>query len=235
MASTKQAQQRLIELGYSLGPDGADGIAGRRTQAAVRAFQKYRGIPQTGLLDAATLGLLFPAADGKLVTPVPSKVPLPWMDELLRRKGLHETRNKASLWAWLRSDGKSLGDPSKLPWCGDAVETALALTLPEEPLPANPYLARNWLKFGDRVAPRYGAVLVFWRGSKYGSSGHVGFYAGETATHFKVAGGNQRDSVTFDALLAKGRLLDARWPKTFPITGPGKVTATGGTISTNEA
>ena len=231
MATTKQAQQRLIELGYSVGSAGADGIAGRRTQAAVREFQKHRGIPQSGLLDAATLGLLFAPRDGKNEMPPPAKVALPWMEELLRRKGLHETRNKASLWAWLKSDGRSLGDPAKLPWCGDAVETALALTLPNEPLPSNPYWARNWATFGDKVTPRYGAVLVFARGS----GGHVGFYVGETATHYKVAGGNQSNAITTDALIAKGRLLDARWPKTFPITGPGKVTATGGTISTNEA
>lgn len=231
MATTRQAQLRLIDLGYPVGPAGADGIAGRRTQAAVRAFQKYRGIPATGVLDAATLGLLFPAKDGKNENPAPAKVPLPWMEEILRRKGLHEVRNKGALWAWLKSDGRSLGDPAKLPWCGDAVETAIALTLPDEPLPSNPYWARNWATFGDKVVPRYGAVLVFGRGS----GGHVGFYVGETATHFKVAGGNQSNAITTDALIAKNRLIASRWPATFPITGPGKVTATGGTISTNEA
>ena len=237
MATTRQAQQRLIELGYPVGPAGADGIAGRNTQKAVRAFQRARNavksgsLEENGLLDAATLGLLFPSKDGKSENPPPAKVALPWMEEILRRKGLHEVRNKGSLWAWLKSDGRSLGDPAKLPWCGDAVETAIALTLPNEPLPSNPYWARNWATFGDKVLPRYGAVLVFGRGS----GGHVGFYVGETATHFKVAGGNQSNAITTDALIAKGRLIASRWPATFPITGPGKVTATGGTISTNEA
>jgi hypothetical protein len=50
---TKQAQSKLAELGFDPGP--ADGIAGRGTRAAVLAFQKQSGLPQTGALDAATI------------------------------------------------------------------------------------------------------------------------------------------------------------------------------------
>lgn len=52
----KDAQARLNELGYNAGvPDGA---MGGKTTAALRAFQKDRGIAQSGRLDAATAGEL---------------------------------------------------------------------------------------------------------------------------------------------------------------------------------
>lgn len=52
----KDAQTRLNELGYNAGvPDGA---MGGKTTAALRAFQKDRGIAQSGRLDAATAGEL---------------------------------------------------------------------------------------------------------------------------------------------------------------------------------
>ncbi len=46
------AQRRLAELGFDPGPP--DGMAGGRTAAAIRAFQRQRGLDVTGRLDAAT-------------------------------------------------------------------------------------------------------------------------------------------------------------------------------------
>lgn len=48
----RQAQQGLIDLGLLDGK--ADGIAGKKTAAAVRAFQSQTAMPETGILDAAT-------------------------------------------------------------------------------------------------------------------------------------------------------------------------------------
>jgi uncharacterized protein (TIGR02594 family) len=42
---------------------------------------------------------------------------LPWITEGKKVFGLHEIRNNAALKQWLRSDGKTLGDPKALPWC----------------------------------------------------------------------------------------------------------------------
>ena len=116
---------------------------------------------------------------------------------------------------WLKRDGRSLGDPSKNPWCGDFVETCIRMGLPGEPLlgalGVNPYWARNWMLFGQETKPVSGAVLVFERGS----GGHVGFAVGQEDTHFFVLGGNQSDAVTV-ARIAKSRLLGARWPTTYP-------------------
>lgn len=43
-----RAQQLLAEIGFDPGPQ--DGIAGRRTRAAIEAFQEDRGLPVTGQL-----------------------------------------------------------------------------------------------------------------------------------------------------------------------------------------
>ena len=50
--SLKQAQQKLIQMGYLSGK--ADGVMGAKTKGALMAFQADRGIPVTGLLDATT-------------------------------------------------------------------------------------------------------------------------------------------------------------------------------------
>jgi uncharacterized protein (TIGR02594 family) len=139
---------------------------------------------------------------------------LPWVTAIKTVYGLHEVRDKARLQIWLKSDGKTLGDPTALPWCGDAVETAIKTALPSEPfvgaLATNPYYARNWQTFG-RAAKGYGAVAVFERGP---TSGHVGFMVGEDAACFHVLGGNQGDSVSVTRI-DKARLLAARWPLTW--------------------
>lgn len=50
--TVRDAQQRLNQLGYNVGT--VDGVLGRRTVEQLRAFQRDRGIPITGVLDAAT-------------------------------------------------------------------------------------------------------------------------------------------------------------------------------------
>jgi uncharacterized protein (TIGR02594 family) len=138
---------------------------------------------------------------------------LPWVAETHAVLGLHETRNRAALSAWLRSDGKTLGDPSRLPWCGDLVDTAIARALPNEPRPGalgvNPYWARNWLLLGVPCLPSFGCIAVFVRDG----GGHVGFLVGEDATHYHVLGGNQGDRVSV-VRIDKRRCLGTRWPST---------------------
>lgn len=199
-----RVQVELSERGFD--PGRHDGLWGRNTAGATRAFQKAQGLPATAVLDPVTVKALGLSFDPKL----------PWMEEIKSKRGLHETRHKSSLIRWLTSDGATLGDPAKNPWCGDAVQTAIALTLPDEPLPTNPYLALNWTKFGFAVRPQMGCVLVFWRGSPDSWKGHVGFYAGETDTHYLVLGGNQANQIRY-SLIAKNRLRKdgARWPDTF--------------------
>lgn len=234
--NTTAIQRALVALGYSL---AIDGVAGAKTRAAVKAIQVKAGLVADGIADPTTQAALAAAlAKSGTATVIRPNAPPPWHEELLRRKGLHELRDRSALMAWLRTDGKTLGDPAKLPWCGDAIQTCLALTLPDEPQPVNPYLARNWLKLGVPLEkPSLGCILVFWRGSQAGSSGHVGLYAGEDAQgYLHVLGGNQSDAITI-ARLGKTRLLGMRWPSTYPKPTSGRVllSASGAPFSTDEA
>ncbi len=234
MKTTADIQRALLALDYDLGKGGPsgkgdDGLWGGMSRRAMLSYQKAQGLKQTGVGDPDTLRRLFPEAVAPTTLP-------PWYAEIKRRQGLHEVKHRSALMTWLRGDGRTLGDPAKLPWCGDAVETAIHLVLPNEPRIVNPYLARNWMKFGQPLnKPAIGAVLVFWRGDRHGTSGHVGFYAGEDSGALHVLGGNQSDAITV-ARLGRDRLLGMRWPLTYPLPTTGAVRVSGGgALSTNEA
>jgi peptidoglycan hydrolase-like protein with peptidoglycan-binding domain len=116
-------QAALKGLGFDPGP--VDGISGPRTRAAALAFGQPRPVATPAPVPVA---------------PVAAPEP-PWMVEARRVLGRHETRDHGWLSKWLRSDGRTLGDPAKLPWCGDFVETCIRLGLPDEPFAGD--LARN--------------------------------------------------------------------------------------------
>ena len=162
-------QSGLDKLGHS--PGAIDGLLGLRTARAMNALL---------------------AANGRAASVAPPG-PLPWITEAKSALGRHEVRDRFWLMAWLKRDGRSLGDPSKSPWCGDFVETCIRMPLPDEPLlgalGTNPCWARNWLLFGLEVQPIIGAVLIFSRGS----GDHVGCAIGQDDAHFYVLGGNQSD------------------------------------------
>lgn len=232
MATISEIQARLVALGFApstiKGRPFADGIWGRLSIAALEDFQTERGLTVNGIADAATVKSLFPKATAAQL----KKPQIPWFDELMRRKGLHEVKNKAELSKFLKSDGAFLGDPAKFPWCGDAVQTIFAITLPREPMVTNPYWAANWDKFGIKCEPTLGCVLRF---SRPGGGGHVGLYAGEDKTHYFVLGGNQSNSISV-ARIAKSRLKSSRWPATVPLGAIVKGAAIKGAVVTqNEA
>ncbi|MEM1298726.1 MAG: peptidoglycan-binding protein [Pseudomonadota bacterium] len=263
MGFIEWVQRRLLT--HDFNPGVVDGIWGRNSMNALRQFQEAKGLKANGLTTAATVAALrgapawhlpeapviVPVQPGLAEAPMPVPRPaapeapdvpkrdlldyFPWMALAIRKKGMHEKRDNIDLRKFLKSDGKTLGDPARLPWCADFVETCIALSLPEAVLPVNPYLARNWQKFGHAVDPCFGSVLVFWRGKISGISGHVGFYYSEDKTHYHVLGGNQSNAVTVSKI-AKRRLLSAQ----LPMVGgpyPRKVVKGAGDfrITTNEA
>jgi uncharacterized protein (TIGR02594 family) len=240
----KKVQQALNDRGFE-GANGLpltiDGIAGPNTSHAIRSFKRSVGLADRDYVGPLTYAKLT-GDDADVRAKVPnSRANPPWFNELLGMMGTHETRDHAALSLWLASDGATVGDPSSIPWCGDAVETAIRLALPGIPVPENPYLASNWTKWGVPCKPALGCLLVFWRGSPDSWQGHIGFYAGESDSSYYVLGGNQKNSVSI-APISKTRLRKggSRWPDhtmhpDVPPPSDRVVRMSGGTISTNEA
>lgn len=71
--SVRQLQKNLIKLGYSCGPDGADGDYGRNTVAAVKKFQEDNGLEtdgEAGPMTQAAIRQKLQALDVKPSTPI---------------------------------------------------------------------------------------------------------------------------------------------------------------------
>ena len=240
--TTLQIQKALKKAGFDPGP--IDGVRGRKTIRAIKEFQRKNRLTVDGIVGPKTAAKLMgakatmpPTAEvkkDKLVIP-PT---MPWFQEAFNLLGTKEVPGQGSnqaIMGWARALRIDYGDDD-IPWCGLFVAHCIASQLPEEPLPGNPLGARQWAKLGQECTPQPGAVMVFWRGSKRGWKGHVGFYWGEDSTTYHVLGGNQSNAVTISRM-KKNRFLNARWPETAldPTGGARFVTASGRPITTNEA
>jgi len=97
-------QNRLLQLGFLQG--AADGVYGQDTETAVMQFQKFNGLEQTGVADAATQTLLF-SDISTLATPSPEN-PVVYGSEEER------VQTKLAQWGFMVGsiDGK-LGKASK--------------------------------------------------------------------------------------------------------------------------
>lgn len=223
----KEYQELLKKKGYDVGV--VDGIMGKKTREAIKAFQKDNKLVVDGIIGKKTLELLTKDTPKKL------EVVLPWIQEIVRRVGLHENKNNTQLSQWLKSEGVGV-NPSRTPWCGDAVETALLRSLGDIEVPDNPLLAKNWTTFGTKLdKPLFGAIMVFWRESKQSHKGHVGFYVGEQGDYYRILGGNQSNAINV-SLLRKNRLREngIRWPKEFPVIDTHQTLGLGAKITENE-
>ncbi|ACB80823.1 Peptidoglycan-binding domain 1 protein [Methylorubrum populi BJ001] len=223
--TTKQIQEALLARGHDLGPTGADGVLGRRTIEAITLFQKAEK------LEIRFPGTIGPKTIAALGISAAEPMAPAWILEARRYLGLHERRDAKQLDKALRLDA------SEIAWCGAFVGMVIAATLPKEVLPANPLGSRNWLQLGRQLdEPQVGAIAVFWRGSKSGWQGHVGFVVGHDKTHLHILGGNQSDSVSV-ARVAKDRLLGYRWPTTASAPPNTKLamSSINASVTTNEA
>lgn len=231
----KTVQTRLKTLGWYSGP--IDGDAGPSTRSAMTGFKLASGLRARPYPGPLTLGRLFAKEAIRRPAPEPASDTIrPWLIEARRLQGVAEVAGRESnpvILNW--ADGLDLdysGDD--IPWCGLFVAHCMRIGAPQAPLPPNVLGARNWQQFGRRVKPELGAILVFWRGSKSGWKGHVGFYLGEDASCYFVLGGNQSDAVTI-ARISKHRLLSTRIPEgVSPSRKTVQLTSTQD-LSTNEA
>lgn len=122
------------------------------------------------------------------------------------------------------------------PWCGAFVGAMMANNgFPPYPAGAS---ARAWLKFGSRIdRPAVGCIVVFWRGSPKGFSGHVGIVVGQDQFgNLLVLGGNQGDAVSIKPF-GRDRVLGYVWPPTAAVSPNFNlpVLKSDGKLSSNEA
>lgn len=243
----QEFQQALIDLGYDLGPAGADGVPGRLTQAAILAFKATVGLSNTTTVGPQTVAAVQAALAAKSLRPAPGLAipPTPdhpepiWMVEAARYLGVQEVVGPGSnptILGWARALGSRLlgmnYTDDDTPWCGLFVAHCIAVTLPTEPIPSVPVRASAWLDFGQRLsAPALGAVMVFTRAG----GGHVGFYAGETESAFYILGGNQSNRVS-RTWIAKDRSTGFRWPSSVAMPNRWRVLVdrNGAPLSRNE-
>lgn len=233
----REIQTALAKAGYRPGP--IDGVWGRQTAAAIRAFQQDKGLAVDGIAGPQTTAALAALSAPADAPAGPANPPLVWFAEARHLLGLKEgpgAIDNPVILQWADNLGQSMYKSDDIPWCGLFVAHCIAATLPDEPLPTNPLGARAWERFGHAVTPTRGAVMVFWRKSPQSGLGHVGFYVGEDAGAYCILGGNQSDSVSL-AWIAKERLVGARWPNTFAplLEGPTLLASRTSGLSINEA
>ncbi|WP_017444822.1 TIGR02594 family protein [Gayadomonas joobiniege] len=211
----RNLQQALTDLGFDPGP--IDGIPGRRTRQAIIAFQSANSLLADGIVGPQTRAVINQQIQLNL-QPDPFQIPvsMPWMFAAHNLLGTQEQPGRGSneaIIGWAQELEMTSYDDDDIPWCGLFVAHCIAAQLPYEALPNNPLGARQWQHFGHSVTPRFGSLMVFWRGSRDGWQGHVGFYWAEDEQAYQILGGNQSNAVTITRI-AKNRLIDARWPTT---------------------
>lgn len=126
--------------------------------------------------------------------------------------GLEEwpgSRHNPRILEMFAASGNAGISTDEVPWCAAYVGAVLA----EVGLLGTGKLnARSYLNWGDPVElsdAQQGDIVVFWRGSRDGWQGHVGFYGGVLGDDVLVLGGNQGNAVSV-APYPKARLLGVR-------------------------
>jgi uncharacterized protein (TIGR02594 family) len=225
MATVQDIQRALLARDFDLGKGGADGDAGPITRAAI--------------LEAIN----------RLPLPLPEKAPAPadkpadlsdpaWIataKKYLGQKEIAGPQHNPHVLKWWKDMGTSFKD-DETPWCGAFVGGVLA-EVGIKPAKSGA-MARAWNSFGKKLdKPAVGCIVVFWRGSKSGSAGHVGFVLGKDQHgNLMVLGGNQGNKVSI-APFDQARVLGFRWPGIAPYESRYKLPLIGsdGKLSTNEA
>ena len=128
----------------------------------------------------------------------------PWMDIAKEEIGVHEIESGDSSRIVEYHSVTSLhAMDDDTPWCAAFVCWVLHEAGYDHTHSA---WAKNYLKYGDKCDPKYGAIMIFSRGHE---SGHVGFYVGEDYGTYHILGGNQKNSVCI-ANMPKTKFLGAR-------------------------
>lgn len=171
----------------------------------------YAGDPRnaTGKVDWDFVSVL----DASAPPPSVNSTEPAWLTAARAEIGFHEGPDNTNIGRYTSLAGYGAEHD---PWC--AIFAGAMLRKAGVPIPGVNAMARSFSTspaFVQLSAPRMGCVVVFWRGSKSGDSGHVGFWVGEDATRVQTLGGNENDSVMIEAIPKAGSsmgLLGYWWP-----------------------
>lgn len=122
-------------------------------------------------------------------------------------KGISGTVHNSRILTYFRAPGFKWIKDDETAWCAAFMNWCFWKA--GEKVPGT-LAARSFLTVGNRTRqPRLGDIVVFWRGTKDGPYGHVGFFIKETKDSVYVLGGNQSNAVNI-AAFPKSQVLEYR-------------------------
>lgn len=230
----KKVQQRLKDLGYYTGK--IDGDRGLLTNAAIIRFKVSKGLVARDYYGPITHAALM---EGK-PAPAPDTADEPcWLRRARMEIGVTEIpgsrHNARILTYWELS--KLYFKTDEVPWCAGFVGSMIELCGLRS---TRSGMARSYSDsafFRKITTPVKGCIVVYWRGSRTGTLGHVGFFTGrDQHGNVMTLGGNQSNAVNIRPFSAD-RVLGYYWPVGVPLPGEQviEVVTSDGKVSTNEA
>lgn len=231
-ALVREIQTRLKVHGFDPGP--VDGVCGPKTSAAIIRFKVSKNLAARDYVGPITLAALRQEPSSRPVPPEVKGEPV-WLRRARQEIGVSEIagkqHSKRVLSYWELAKLPFTDDET--PWCAGFVGAMLEDAGIKS---TRSGLARSYMGWGQPCGPIPGAIVVYWRGSKTGYSGHVGFVAGrDQYGNIMTLGGNQGDAVNikpFDT----SRVLGYRWPAGVPVGNSDVDTvASDGKVSNDEA
>jgi uncharacterized protein (TIGR02594 family) len=141
-----------------------------------------------------------------------------WLERAERDIGMREVkgaRHNPSILLMFRKLGHGWVTNDETPWCAAAVGAWLEDCGIQSTKRLNARSYETWGRQLDK--PAVGAIVTFWRKTRNGAYGHVGFIAGrDSRGNLVVLGANQNDMVCYARYLPKGhpdsRVLSYRYP-----------------------
>jgi len=227
-----EIQKRLKVHGFE--PGELDGKLGQKTRAAIIAFKVSKALAPRDYVGPITLAELRKEPTFAVAPPKLTGEPI-WLRRARQEIGVSEIagrqHSKRILSYWQLA--KLSFSDDETPWCAGFVGAMLEDCGIKS---TRSGMARSYENWGQPCGAIPGAIVVFWRGSKNGGSGHVGFVSGrDQYGNIMVLGGNQGDAVNVKPF-ETSRVVGYRWPSGFDLSGDALATATtDGKTSQNEA
>jgi len=180
-----------------------------------------RSAPARAAAPAAAAARPAPRRSPQLEAPG-SAIGAPWMRVALAEMGVQEARGAANTKRIMEYHAATtMGSAAdSVPWCASFVNWVLAQVniRGTRSAAAASFTDQNWGR--GLETPRYGAIIHLRqkrrsndRSTGSSSGNHVAFFISQTATHIKLLGGNQSDSVKESNFsLASYEVRGIRWP-----------------------